>query len=124
VSITHAVIDTVHLGQGGFAVFGIPIPKSVLIGAAVVGAVYLYGSQISDNAHITPLFGSGCEMRVNADILNVRSGPSADQPIVGMARFGESIGATKDKQGGYRKLGEGRWAANDFLNVNPGSDCG
>ncbi|RJQ79254.1 SH3 domain-containing protein [Pseudonocardiaceae bacterium YIM PH 21723] len=95
--------------------FGIPIPKPLLIGGAAIAVIYLYGSHITDNAAIRPLFGSGCEMKVSADMLNVRGAPSASAQIVGQAKGGDSVAVTKDQQDGFRKLGEGRWASAQFL---------
>lgn len=103
-----------------------PIPKKTLvIGAALGGVVILYalgaeepssGAQGSD--------GAACQVRVNADILNVRAGPSLDAEIVGKFEQNAETDAETVVRNGFRKLTGNRWAADRFLDPLDGAKCG
>lgn len=64
-----------------------------------------------------------CVFTVNADVLNVRSGPDTNQPIIAKYQHGTEIHAQHDSQSGFRKLSEGRWAAQQYLDPVQGSPC-
>nr|WP_218888728.1 SH3 domain-containing protein [Saccharopolyspora hordei] len=64
-----------------------------------------------------------CAFHVAADVLNVRSGPSEREPKVGALQHGEQVEALPTVVDGFRDLGGGRWAAQEFLLPAPGSAC-
>ncbi|WP_246009698.1 hypothetical protein [Actinokineospora cianjurensis] len=63
-------------------------------------------------------------MAVTADVLNVRAAPEAAAAVVGKFKTGAETDAEKVVQNGFRKLGENRWAATEFLKPLDGRDCG
>jgi uncharacterized protein YraI len=64
-----------------------------------------------------------CTMRVTAEALNVRSGPSSSDPVVEILAAGAEVSADPTIRNGYRQLGPGRWAAQQYLEPTPGSNC-
>nr|WP_246381399.1 SH3 domain-containing protein [Prauserella isguenensis] len=65
----------------------------------------------------------GCSMTVDADVLNVRSGPSTGDEVVGTLEQGAETDATTDVRDGFRKLADGEWASDDFLEPVDGASC-
>jgi hypothetical protein len=61
---------------------------------------------------------------VTADVLNARSSPDGDAPVVDTYRKGEVVSANRTTRNGFRELAPDRWAAAEFLDPTPGSDCG
>lgn len=69
-----------------------------------------------------------CVVRVDADQLNVRSGPGTANPVVGTLDRGAIVPAARGTQGSFRQLGPGRylgrWVADEYLRPMPGANCG
>jgi hypothetical protein len=65
-----------------------------------------------------------CRFEVTADVLNIRveADPNADAVGAPLAR-GEEVTATPTVVDGFRRLDDGRWAADQFLAPVPGSVC-
>jgi hypothetical protein len=106
-------------------------PKRTLIVVAVlVGVVILYvlgkDKQDADNANpAAPAAStSACRVSVTADVLNVRAAPDSKAQIVGKFQRNAEADAEKVVQNGFRKLAEGRWVANEFVQPMQGRDCG
>ena len=94
------------------------------IGIAVVGAVLLVlvvGTEDRAGTSGTP---ATCRVAVTADVLNVRAEPTPGAAVVGKFRQGAEADAEKVVQGGFRKLGEGRWVAAEFVTPLAGRECG
>jgi hypothetical protein len=73
---------------------------------------------------ITTANGStGCQLEVAADQLNVRNGPSQGAAPVETLTRGMRVDGTRVVTDGFRQLGEGRWAADQFLVPLPGTNC-
>lgn len=68
--------------------------------------------------------GSGqCQLKVvNADVLNIRSTPDGNGPVVGKLNSGQVTSATKTVQGGYRELNTNQWVSTQFVTPVSG-DC-
>jgi uncharacterized protein YgiM (DUF1202 family) len=64
-----------------------------------------------------------CTVVVTADVLNVRSGPSTDHEIVDRLRQDDEIEATTDTRDGFRRIGDEKWASDDYLEPVDGADC-
>ncbi|MGQ0715922.1 MAG: SH3 domain-containing protein [Pseudonocardiales bacterium] len=64
-----------------------------------------------------------CTMTVTADALNVRSGPGESDPVVETLAGGAVVPADLTTRNGYRQLGPDRWAAQQYLEPAPGSNC-
>jgi hypothetical protein len=62
-----------------------------------------------------------CTVKVTADVLNVRAGPGAEFPTVDRLTRNAVVDAQRETSGGFRKLAEGRWAAEEF--VKPSAGC-
>lgn len=101
--------------------FGIPkralIVLGVLVGIAILTG--LGGQQGSGDQGAD----AGCQVSVHADILNVRSGPGMDSPVVDKLEQNEEIDALDVVRGGFRKLDEQRWASDEYLEPVAGA-CG
>ncbi|HEY3260488.1 MAG TPA: SH3 domain-containing protein [Pseudonocardiaceae bacterium] len=62
-----------------------------------------------------------CQVEVNADVLNVRAGPSTDSETVAKLSRGDIVDALPEIANGFRKLSDNRWVAEQF--VTPNSHC-
>ncbi|MFC5110293.1 SH3 domain-containing protein [Kibdelosporangium philippinense] len=104
-------------------------PKRTLIVVAVlVGVVILYvlGSEKQQNGganNANAPATTACRVAVTADVLNVRALPDGKSPIVGKFRLKAEADAEKTVQNGFRKLSEGRWVSNEYVQPLPGRDC-
>ena len=98
----------------------------VIGGAVAVGILLLiseHGSRSTSGSSTTT--GNGpCTVTVTADVLNARSSPDGDAPVVDTYRKGEVVSANRTTRNGFRELAPDRWAAAEFLDPTPGSDCG
>ncbi|MGH3979479.1 MAG: SH3 domain-containing protein [Pseudonocardiaceae bacterium] len=91
----------------------------IIGGALVVGALVLNAEREGDGGD-----GQGCEVEVTVDRLNVRAAAGPEHPVVDQLRAGDTTAADPVTENGFRRLGEGRWAAAEFLVPTDGSDCG
>jgi uncharacterized protein YgiM (DUF1202 family) len=93
-------------------------------GVVVVGAFLLFAAH-NDQTGGTGLTASGpCMVTVTADQLNVRSSPDDNATVVQTFSKGAVVSADQIIRNGYRQLTPGRWAAREYLDPTPGSDCG
>ncbi|ETA66296.1 SH3 domain-containing protein [Haloechinothrix halophila] len=105
------------------------IPKRTLIITAVLAGVlfiYILGDERRGIGGID-VEGSaepGCQFTVTADVLNVRDGPSTDADVVDKVTRAETVDASSTVRKGFRKLGDQRWAAKEFLTPLPDASCG
>ena len=104
--------------------------KRWAIGIAVVLGILLLISEhesqsTSGGGSTTTAGGIGpCTVMVTADVLNARSLPDGDAPVVETYHQGDVVSADRTIRNGFRQLGPDQWAAADFLDPTPGSDCG
>ena len=93
-----------------------------------MGIILLIAAHNSQTPLGTSVTGGGatgpCTVTVTADLLNVRSSPDSDASVVQTYSRGEVISADRTIRNDFRQLGPDRWAAREFLNPMPGSDCG
>lgn len=98
------------------------LSKKTLIIAAVVVVGFVLLMSFSETGEADANDGSGdCAFTVTADVLNVRDGPSRQAKVVGSLRNGKQVTALPEQKGGYRKLGDERWAAQKFLEPEGGA---
>lgn len=90
-----------------------------IVGAAVVLAVIVLSTG-QDRGVDGP---QACTMKVTADALNVRSGPDDSEPVVETLAKGAVVSVELTTRNGYRQLGSDRWAAQLYLEPEPGSTC-
>jgi len=62
-----------------------------------------------------------CTVTVTADVLNVRAGPGTEHPAVDRLSRGAVVDAQPESTGGFRKLSDSRWVAEEF--VHPSAGC-
>ena len=62
-----------------------------------------------------------CAVTVTADVLNVRAGPGTGHATVDRLARNAVVDAQRETSGGFRKLADGRWAAEEF--VRPSAGC-
>ena len=104
--------------------------KRWAIGIAVVLGILLLISEhesqsTSGGGSTTTAGGIGpCTVMVTANVLNARSRPDGDAPVVETYHQGDVVSADRTIRNGFRQLGPDQWAAADFLDPTPGSDCG
>ena len=67
---------------------------------------------------------TGCQLRVSAAELRVRSGPSTDADQVEVLSEGAVVDGTRLVTDGFRELEGDRWAADQFLTPMPNTNCG
>lgn len=102
------------------------IPKRTVIVVAVIAGVlliYAYGSNERSSEGSPGSSGTGCQVSVTVDILNVREAPSRNAEIVGKLKQDAKLNAQPETQGGFRKLSEGKWASADFLTPREQAGC-
>jgi hypothetical protein len=101
----------------------------IIGGAVVIGIVLLiseHGSQNSSGGSSSATTGGTrpCTVTVTADVLNARSSPDGGAPVVDTYHKGEIVSADRTTRNGFRQLAPDRWAAAEFLDPTPDSDCG
>jgi hypothetical protein len=99
----------------------------VIAGAVVVGVLLLVSEHGSTSTGGNNSTGAGtrpCTMTVTADSLNVRFSPDGNASVVQTFGKGAVVSADRTIRNGFRQLGPDRWAAQEFLDPTPGSDCG
>ena len=88
-----------------------------------VGAVLIFIWLTSGQAGGFLKRAEPCQFHVTADVLNVRGGPAVGEAPVGSLADGEVVSGTATVVDGFRDLGGGRWASDEFLAAAPGSTC-
>lgn len=108
--------------------FGIPkralIVLGLLVGVAILTGMTggrLGGASGSDSSGGS---GSVCTVTVDADVLNVRTAPGTDNPVVDKLTQDEQVEAARTVRDGFRKLGDQRWVADEFVRPVEGGNCG
>lgn len=101
----------------------LPIKPLWLVAGGIVALAVYSGSAGQAIGNVVPTSTTACTFTVNADTLNVRSGPEMSQPIIAKYKQGTEVHAQHDLQNGFRKLSEGRWAAEQYLAAVSGSTC-
>jgi hypothetical protein len=77
-----------------------------------------------DNGSVSKdVVGAACRMAVNADVLSERAAPDSNASSERDLHRGDMLGATTELRNGYRKLVDGNWALDTYLNPLPGSRC-
>ncbi|CRK59877.1 hypothetical protein [Alloactinosynnema sp. L-07] len=99
------------------------VPKTVLIGGAVVAVAYMYSVGGDANGSSPTSGAAKCRMSVTADVLNVRAAPDIHAGVVGKFKQGAETDADTVVRNGYRQLAANRWASTDFLQALPGRTC-
>ena len=103
--------------------FGLSKRAMTLIGGgATVLVLYVYGDKHPQDA-VAAANPAECRVTVTADILNVRSAPAMDAPIVGKFRKDAETGADKVVENGFRKIANDKWASEEYLKPKEGHDC-
>jgi hypothetical protein len=102
--------------------------KIVIGGILVVGVLLLVSERTSQSSGGgTGTDGTSgarpCTVTVTADVLNARSNPDGDAPVVETYRKGQIISADRTTRNGFRQLRPDRWAAQEFLEPTSDSDC-
>jgi hypothetical protein len=100
-------------------VFGIPVVKLAVIGGVGVAAFALLAHKNVGASQSNPQ----CAFTVNADVLNVRAGPSTADRVVGRLVQSQSVTAQAVVQKGFRQLDGTRWASADYLAAASGNTC-
>lgn len=103
------------------------LPKRALvIGGVLAGVAVVYSMGVEPpSGETSPVSGTGtCKVSVTADVLNVRSAPDVKAEVVGKFNQGAETVAGTVVTNGFRKLGENRWASDEFLKPLSGHNCG
>ncbi|MCK2238275.1 MULTISPECIES: SH3 domain-containing protein [unclassified Crossiella] len=98
----------------------------LLAGAAAAGLFVLsFGSNAQgDKPGEAPADGKPrCEFHVQADLLNVRSGPGTAHKVVARLRKDAQTGGHGETKDGFRKLADDRWVAAEFLKPDSRNTC-
>ncbi len=98
--------------------------KLVIGGVLVVAALLLISERTKSTSGGTDTGGARpCTVTVTADVLNARSSPDGNAPVVDTYRKGQVVSADRTTRNGFRQLSPDRWAAQEFLDPTPDSDC-
>jgi uncharacterized protein YgiM (DUF1202 family) len=98
--------------------------KVVVGGAVALGAFLLFAAHKDQSGSTGAGTSRPCTVTVTADQLNVRSSPDNNAAVVQTFAKGEVVSADRTILNGFRQLTPGHWAAREYLNPTPGSDCG
>lgn len=94
----------------------------------MVGIILLIAAHNNPNPLGSSVTGTGgtrpCTVTVTADLLNVRSSPDSNAFVVQTYTKGTVMSADRTIRNGFRQLDQDRWAAQEYLDPTPGSDCG
>jgi hypothetical protein len=108
-------------------VFGLSKRMLIVIGVLIV-VVVIFVIQSKNNPNSgSSTSGSStsstgqCQMKVTADVLNIRSSPEANGTVVGKLSNGQVTSALKTVQNGYRQLNTGQWVSAQFVTAVSGS---
>ncbi|MBB4686306.1 SH3 domain-containing protein [Amycolatopsis jiangsuensis] len=102
-------------------ILGVPKKTLIIIGAiAVVVILYVLSQKGQADAQGS---ATGCEVAVTADVLNARDTPAGDGQIVGKYLNGAEFDAQPVVQNGFRKIADGKWVADGFVQPTDGSKC-
>jgi hypothetical protein len=102
----------------------------VIGGAVVLGIVLLVSAHNSEPPSGTTSSSTAagasrpCMVTVTADQLSVRSSPDGNASVVKTYSKGAVVSADRTTRNGFRQLQPGYWAAQEYLNPTPDSDCG
>ena len=101
----------------------------IIGGAVLIGIVLLiseHDNQSTSGSSSTSATGGArpCTVTVTADVLNARSSPDGNAPVVDTYYKGEVVSANRTIRNGFRQLAPDRWVTAEFLDPTPGSDCG
>jgi uncharacterized protein YgiM (DUF1202 family) len=107
-------------------VFGLSKRMLIVIGVLiVVVVVFVIQSKNNPNgssSNTTSTNSSGqCQMKVTADVLNIRSSPDGSGTVVGHLQSGQVTSAQKTVQSGYRELNTNQWVSAQFVTAVSGS---
>lgn len=93
-----------------------------LVAIAIVTLAVISGRAPDDGSSSGSTSGTQrCTVTVTADVLNVRAGPGIEHPTVGRLSRNVVVDAQSETSGGFRKLTDGRWVAEEF--VRPSAGC-
>jgi hypothetical protein len=106
-------------------------------GAVILVGVVLTAISVLDSGTRTPTVtgsatstsppiadgSTGCQLRVSAAELRVRSSPSTDGAQVEILSEGAVVDGTRVVTNGFRELEGNRWAADQFLTPVAGTNC-
>lgn len=107
--------------------------RGVIIAAVliVVGIIYVVNVNNkaadnggSPNGAAAVMGGTGCQVTITADVLNVRSLPDAHSQIVGKFNRNAKTDAQPVVQNGFRKLADDKWVSAEYAQPVAGSNCG
>ena len=100
--------------------------RTLAVIASVAGVLLLYVTGPKEVPDGTERVANPtqCRVTVIADVLRVRAAPDLNAPIVDRFKRDAVTDADKVVENGFRKVGENRWAAEEFLTPLPGHDCG
>ena len=102
-------------------ILGIPKKMLMIIGAVAAVVIVIALSQKGQaDAQGSP---TGCKVSVTADVLNARATAAGNGKIVGKYVRGAEFDAQTVVQNGFRKVAEGKWVANDFVQPVSGAKC-
>lgn len=95
--------------------FGLTKRMVIVVGVLVLVAVLFFIQNSKKSSAQTTPTGSGCQMQVTADVLNIRATADGKGKVVGKLTTGAVTGAQKTVQNGYRELAANKWVSNQFL---------
>jgi hypothetical protein len=114
------VVKSSFRGWGAVILVGVVLTALSLLDGT--GVPSITGSATSTSAPIAD-GSTGCQLRVSAAELRVRSGPSTDSPQVEILSEGAVVDGTRVVTDGFRELEGNRWAADQFLTPVAGTNC-
>ena len=97
----------------------------IVSGIVLTVLAMLDAPDVSSTGAVASADGStGCQLRVSAAELRVRSAPSTDADQVEVLSEGAVVDGTPTVTDGFRQLEGGRWAADQYLTPLPNTNCG
>ncbi len=101
---------------------GIPV-RGMVVAGVLVTAGLMYVANEGRKLGVEEVAAHECKVTVIADILNVRSGPSDNEPIVATMPRDAVVRAEARVENGFRLLSDGRWVKDEFVMPTSDSTC-
>lgn len=102
-------------------VFGLSKRVLIVIGILVVVVVIFIIQGRNPNSGQSGSSSGQCQVKVTADVLNIRSSPATSAQVVGVLKSGQTTSADKTIQNGFRQLNTDQWVSSQFVTPVSGS---
>lgn len=102
-------------------VFGLSKRMLIVIGVLIVVVVIFIIQGRNPNNSQSGSSSGQCQVKVTADVLNIRSTPATSGAVVGELKSGQVTNADTTIQNGFRQINTNQWVSSQFVTPVSGS---